>query len=84
MLELSACLIAAVSGFLGLWFGELYVVIASGLLLMTVYLYLNAWAVVFNNAQKGKTVKWQNIIGQVLHKSICVIFVLQLILMVRQ
>ena len=81
MLELFACLIAAVSGFLGLWFGELYVVIASGLLLMNVYAYLNTWATAFDNAQKGKTVKWQNLICQVLHKMIYVIFAVQIILL---
>lgn len=84
-LELFACLIVIIAGFLGLCVGinsyninSIYLVISSGTLLFCNFAYLNNWSKAYESAEKGIEDKSRNTICKVLHISIYVIFALQI------
>ena len=84
ILEIFACLIAAISGFIGLIYGmntyndlSMYTVSISGLLLFTIYSYLINTSEGLQRASKPNSTKF--LICKMLQRSIYGIFALQII-----
>jgi len=84
ILEIFACLIAAISGFIGLCYGltsyddhSIYIVLISGLLLFVIFSYLTNTSEGLQRASKPNSTKF--LICKSLHRAIYAIFALQII-----